>query len=92
MGMGLSRNDFLDLTPFQFSEIVRNHYKTQEEKEKAKWERARYIAFAAVMPYLDSKKRNTPQSVFPMPWDVKRESKVLPSTRERFEELKNKWK
>jgi hypothetical protein len=44
-----------------------------------------------VIPHLDRKKRNTPQTVFPLPWDKKPEPEK-PSTRERFEELKRKWK
>jgi hypothetical protein len=93
LGMGLSRNDFMDLTPFQFCEVLKEKQKTIEEKEKSKWERARYIAFAAVMPYLDPKKTNTPQTVFPVPWDpAATVRKVKPSTRERFDELKEKWK
>jgi len=91
--MGLSLNDFMDLTPFQFSEIYNRWRKKKEEEEKESWDRTRYLAFAAVLPHLKREIEHTPQSVFPLPWDKKspQAPPAPPSTRRRFEELKKKW-
>lgn len=89
--MGLSLDDFLDLTPSQFLKVLTAWSEHEEVKEKSSWERARYMAYAMVIPHLDRKKRNTPQTVFPLPWD-KKPQPAKPSTRERFEELKRKWR
>jgi hypothetical protein len=89
--MGLSLDDFLDLTPFQFTRMIKAWGEQNELREKVRWEQARYLAYAMVIPHLDSKKPNTPQSVFPLPWDKKPEP-AKQSSKERFEELKRKWR
>jgi hypothetical protein len=89
--MGLSLDDFLDLAPSQFLRIMKEWSDHEEVKEKSRWEQSRYMAFAMVSPYLEKKKRHTPQSVFPLPWD-KKPAPAKPSTRERFEEVKRKWR
>jgi hypothetical protein len=89
--MGLSLDDFLDLTPSQFIDILIEWSKHEEEKYKSQWEQTRFLGYITVLPHLEKNKKHSPQSLFPMPWDKKPEQ-PKPSTRERFEEVKRKWK
>jgi hypothetical protein len=53
------------------------------------WERTRTQAFVFAQPYL--KKGTTVHKMFPLPWDNKGKKPPKKSTRERFEELKEKY-
>jgi hypothetical protein len=89
--MGLSLDDFLDLTPSQFIDILIEWSKHEEEKYKNEWEQTRLILYVTALPHLKDPEKHTLQSLFPMRWD-KKPVQPKPSTRERFEEVKRKWK
>ena len=70
MGLGQLR-----LTPFllygltfsEFGNAMAGHYKEIEEREKAEWERTRWLAAITVNPHV--KKRVTPKDLATFPWE-----------------------
>ena len=68
-------------------------YRAWIERETSRlhedWERTRTQAFVFAQPYL--KKGVSAQKMFPLPWDNKGKKPPKKSTRERFEELKEKF-
>lgn len=72
MGLGqlrLSPVLLYDLTFPEFSNAMRGHYKEIEEREKAEWERTRWLATITVNPHV--KKRLTPKDLATFPWEKK---------------------
>jgi hypothetical protein len=72
MGLGQLRlNPVLlyDLTFTEFGNAMRGHYKEIEEREKAEWERTRWLAAIVVNPHV--KKRITPKDLATFPWEKK---------------------
>jgi hypothetical protein len=72
MGLGqLGLTPFLlyDLTFTEFGNAMRGHYKEIEEREKAEWERTRWLAAIVVNPHV--KKRLTPKDLATFPWEKK---------------------
>jgi hypothetical protein len=72
MGLGQVRlNPVLlyDLTFSEFGNAMRGHYKQIEEREKADWERTRWLAAIVVNPHV--KKRITPKDLATFPWEQK---------------------
>ena len=68
---------------------ISRYIEAYQNKEKAKWERARLVSYMAVSPYLDKKKEMT--DVIPFIWDEKREVKpTREPTKEELEWLKIK--
>jgi hypothetical protein len=72
MGLGQLR-----LTPFllygltfaEFGNAMAGHYKEIEEREKAEWERTRWLAAITINPHV--KKRITPKDLATFPWEKK---------------------
>ena len=48
--VGMSREDFLQLTPEEFEAVLAQYARLREEQMHAGWEQARMIAFAAAAP------------------------------------------
>jgi hypothetical protein len=86
--MGLALEDFLRLTPFEFSATYKHWLKHNEHQERMEWERARWSVFKAMTP--PNKKQITMLDLIEFPWE-KEIVKKTQSSKERFEQLKKKW-
>jgi hypothetical protein len=72
MGLGqlrLSPVLLYDLTFQEFSNAMAGRYKEIEERERAEWERTRWLAAIVVNPHV--KKRITPKDLATFPWEQK---------------------
>ncbi len=72
MGLGqlrLSPVLLYDLTFAEFGNAMRGHYKGIDEREKAEWERTRWLASITINPHV--KKRITPKDLATFPWEEK---------------------
>jgi hypothetical protein len=88
--IGISYNDFIALTPFEFNKIYDSWYKWQEQMMRERWEQTRFIAMTNITPH--SRKKLKATDIIRFPWDVEKKQKnsdTKKSTRERFEALKN---
>jgi len=91
--MGLSLESFLGLTPQQFSIAYEKFMERIEADDIQAERRARLMAFRIIAP--PDKKKISIYDLWEIKGDteVKREQrkKQKPSSRNRYEELKNKW-
>jgi hypothetical protein len=88
--IGLSYDDFCALSPGEFNQVNRCWAEREKERLHGEWERTRVLATVFVQPHL--KKQMDPRKLLPFPWDATaRKGPVKKSTRERFEELKEKF-
>lgn len=63
----LSRQDFLALTPEEFSEVLSSADRSRRHREQTAWEQTRMLAAFTLMPH--SKKKVEPRRILPFPWD-----------------------
>ena len=63
----LSRQDFLALTPDEFSEVLSSADRSRRHREQTAWEQTRMLAAFTLMPH--SKKKVEPRRILPFPWD-----------------------
>lgn len=88
--MGMRREDWNNLTVEEWNAISVAYYSEMERGDRDAWERMRTLACIAVQPY--SKKKLTPRTLLPLPWDneEKRKAAKLVSKeedRQRLEEI-----
>lgn len=89
-GLGLKPDEFWRLTWAEYDVMCEGYAKEREREYKEQWEATRWMTFHLINIQLDKRhklKRLTELVRFP--WDKKTD--FVPSTRERFEELKKKW-
>jgi hypothetical protein len=88
--MGLGLEDFLCLTPSEFSETWKVWLKNREHEEQQQWERMRMQVFWTICP--PQKKQISIYDINRFPWET---DVVIPqqpaSTEDRFNKLKEKW-
>jgi hypothetical protein len=84
----MSLDDFLAISPSEFSEIYASWLKLQETKEQNDWNRARWIVFKTLCP--PDKKSINIFDIERFAWDPKAPV-TEKSTRERFDELTKKY-
>ena len=85
----MSLETFLDLSPIEFSEAYESFLDMERLREQNAWNRARWSIFKSLCP--PEKKMINIFDIELFEWDKKGEEiKTTPSTRERFEEMKNK--
>lgn len=65
--VGMSRSDFEQCTPLEFSKIVEKNNALEELRIREGWEQTRTQVVAVAS--LFSKKPINPQERFPLPWD-----------------------
>lgn len=92
--MGMSVEDFDQLTPTQFAITYKWYLKRVEIECKRSWEQTRYILTGILAPY--SKKSLAPTDIMNFEWDEKEVARELTkeeieNTRKRFEELERLW-
>ena len=94
--VGMSREDFLQLTPEEFEAVLAQYARLREEQMHTGWEQARMIAFSAVAPH--SKRVRRPTDLLKFEWDGKPirkeedERMTLDERRKLMDELAEKWK
>jgi hypothetical protein len=95
--MGMSLDSFLMLTPDQFEIAYNNWLELKVSERKASdlqaWQIARWQVWRTLCP--PEKKEISPLDLIMLPGDetvIKEQNKKTQSTRERFEELGEKWK
>lgn len=86
--LGMSLEDFLDISPFEFSEIHASWLELQEHREHNEWDRARWSIFKTLCP--PDKKSITIYDIQDFEWDPQQKKAPI-STRERFDELTQKY-
>jgi hypothetical protein len=64
---GLSRNDFLDLTPFEFQQAHKAWLEVQTLQYRAQWEQTRWLAAVVVQPH--AKRRLRPADLIRFNWE-----------------------
>jgi len=74
---GLRPDDFYDLSPYEFGEILKPCIKRQTNLERAGWEQARFQAFLAMMPHVKKDSLKSPQALIKFDWEKKTESAKL---------------
>lgn len=94
--MRMSRADFCDCTPSEFSAAYTAWSEHEDALEKARWERMRTLAAISIQPHVKS--RITPRRLIPMPWDKpigksvdKAPQLSADEQKRRFEELAKKF-
>lgn len=85
--MGLSRGDWMALTPKQYVLYRESFYKRQDRQERERWEVARWQVFRTLCP--PDKKRIGLKDLIEFPWEGK--AKAQAKDKERFEELAKLW-
>jgi hypothetical protein len=96
--MGLSLETYLDLTPFQFSEVYKRFLerieKEREWQELKDWQIARWQVWRTLCPPND-KKEYSVLDMLELPGDreakEKEKEKTEPSSRDRYEALKQRF-
>jgi len=91
--VGIRPNEFGYLTPYETSLIFNSWLDQQTTLQRNEWDRTRWQTTYLIHIHQKEIHRKDPQKMFPFPWDEKTKtgSNTIPSTRERFEELKKKW-
>lgn len=74
--IGLSFDGFCRLSPEAFAHIHAAYAGMREEQCRGEWERTRILATICAQPY--SKKRLTPHTLLPLPWDAEGTRKRTP--------------
>jgi len=93
--MGLSRPDWLALTPKQYTIFREAWYRKSSAREHETWEVARWQVFRTLCP--PTKKQISITDLIEFPWETegekgKKGEAVKESSKERFENLKERWK
>ena len=89
--IGMSRTDFLQLTPEEFSEIAGQWNQNETVFFRSSWEQTRFMAHCILTPF--SKKKLNPTDIVRFDWEKeKQENKqVKIATREDFERVKKEY-
>lgn len=74
--IGLSVEEFRDLTGEEFAAIATSYEKRQEDAQRGEWERMRLLATIGIQPHI--KDKMTPQRLLPFPWDHDKASGTAP--------------
>jgi len=82
----MSYDEFYDSTPREFYNRLEGHRKAKEDEHRADWERARLVAFYAIVPHLKKGSGNSMDKVIPLPWDYEKPT-GLKISKEKEEEL-----
>lgn len=88
----MSRTDFLQLTPDEFGEIVKQWDRYKTDLYRTGWEQTRFMAHCMLTPY--SKKKLNPKDIILFEWEKKEEkehTQVKIATREDFERVKKEY-
>ena len=93
--VGMSREDFLQLTPEEFEAVLAQYARLREEQMHTGWEQARMIAFAAVAPH--TSRLRGPEDLMRFPWEEaatdrpKAPRMTIEERRRLMDELSAKW-
>jgi len=85
--LGLSLDDFLDLTPFEFTEVYKSYIEKEEAKYRVSWMQTQIIALSNMTP----QSKELFETVKSIGQGNTPKEKPEESTKERFNELKNKF-
>ena len=89
--MGLSRPDWLALTPKQYTIFRDAWYRKSSAREHETWEVARWQVFRTLCP--PAKKQISITDLIEFPWEKQEAAKpTKESSTERFDNLKERWK
>lgn len=67
--VGISLDDFRMLTPSELESILTAHQEREESARRDDWERMRLLATMVMQPHC--KKRLSPGTLLPFPWEKK---------------------
>jgi len=87
--MGMTRTDFMALTPDQFNAVYHQWEKHVTYCQQASWEQARFVALSVVSPY--TKKGLKPTDLIRFDWDPDISTGALCATRSDFERIAEKF-
>lgn len=65
--MGMRYEDFCGLTPGEFNACYKAHLDERENAYRDAWERVRILATITAQPH--TKKKLTPRTLLPFPWE-----------------------
>lgn len=89
--LGLSRADWIALTPQQYSLFRESHYRRQQRDERERWELARWQVFRTLCP--PSGKRISLKDIITFPWEAAPSGshKGGEKNKDRFDKLVKRW-
>ena len=88
--LGLSRADFMALTPQQYGLFRESHYKRGEREERDRWELARWSVFRQLCP--PKGKTVSLKDIITFPWEeAASRAKAREKDEDRFNRLVNRW-
>lgn len=76
--IGLSRADFLALTPEELDACIGQWLRREENRFRAGWEQARLAGYLALLPYA-KKGIKEPQDLFRFAWEIPLETNNKPT-------------
>ncbi|WP_279136504.1 hypothetical protein [Parabacteroides johnsonii] len=87
----MSRTDFLQLTPEEFSEIAEQWNQNETVFFRNSWEQTRFMAHCMLIPF--SKKKLNPTDIVRFDWEkeTQENKEVKIATREDFERVKKEY-
>lgn len=92
--LGLSRADFMVLTPEEFEAVVDAGHKRETEQEHAAWERMRMHAAILLQPHMKKGATISPKHLIRFPWEDETRKEIPEpelteeQRHERFEKVK----
>ncbi len=90
--MAMRLDDFLDLTPGEFQDAYTSFLEAEQSKFRTNWEIARWQVFQTLCPPNKKQIAITDLAKFPWEKENKNTTKIKPSTPERFNKLKEKFR
>ena len=86
--VGMSYQDFCLCTPLEFSRVMEQYQKMEEQRVRLSWEQTRFLATTTLSPY--SKKVLKPTDIMAFPWDKENQVPKGTSSYERMKEVERR--
>jgi len=87
--IGLSRKEFLQLTPDEFNAVYLQWNNDKEQQSKMSWEQTRFIAHCSLMPHV--KKKLMPTDLIRFKWDDRSEMEPSHASKADFYRIAQKY-
>ena len=86
--MGMSAEDFWDMTPREFHFKMKGYYEREMLKERLGWERCRWSTWVLFCIQTDGKKRITPRDLIEFDWEKDEKKETEPLSKDELERIK----
>lgn len=90
--LGLSRHDVESLSPGQIAQAYAERIAYDEQLERRAWERTRFQAYAALVPYDSRRRLRQPSDLMDFPWEKPEAAQApLPETEEEAQARRERF-